>query len=141
MIGIGQPGRIALEFTRDSVSAEAAVLDALEDVRRVIPAAELVEATPDYVGLTDVADVVGVSRQNMRKLAVNHAARFPPPVHEGSAAIWHLADVLKWLQTKGPYDIDPALLEVAAATMQVNLALQGQRLVPRMRREVRARVA
>src|SRR5439155_384770 len=71
LVGIGQPGRIALEFTREAHSAEAALVSALTDVKRAIPSARLIEAAPDFVGLTDVAEVVGMTRQNMRKLMIS----------------------------------------------------------------------
>ncbi len=64
LVGIGQPGRLALEFTREADSAEPAVRSALADVKHAIPSARLIEAAPDFVGLTDVAEVAGVSRQN-----------------------------------------------------------------------------
>lgn len=128
VVGIGQPGRLALEFTREARSAESAIRSALKDVRRAIPAARLIEAAPDLVGLTDVAELVGVSRQNMRKLMLTHAGAFPLPVHEGSAAIWHLVDLLSWLQSKADYPTDRAVLDVAGATMRVNIARDVQRL-------------
>ena len=34
------------------------------------PGATLTEADPDLVGLTDVADILGCTRQNMRRLMV-----------------------------------------------------------------------
>lgn len=55
LVGSGQPGRLALEFAREANSARAAVHGALADVKRAIPSARLIEAGPDYVGLTDVA--------------------------------------------------------------------------------------
>ncbi|TWG79750.1 AlpA family transcriptional regulator [Cupriavidus gilardii J11] len=128
LIGIGQPGRLALEFTREAGNAEAAVRSALADVRRAVPSASLIEVAPDLVGLTDVAEIVGVSRQNMRKLMLSHPGSFPVPVHEGSASIWHLADVLSWLRQKGGYPVTPEVIEVAAVAMQVNLAKEGRRL-------------
>src|SRR5688572_19021726 len=96
LVGIGQPGRIALNFTREAKSARQAFVSALEDVRRAIPNAELIEASPDLAGLTDIAELVGVTRQNMRKLMVSHARTFPAPIHEGSVSLWHLAPVLEW---------------------------------------------
>ena len=50
--GIGQPGRIALNLTREADSEQQAIISALEGVRRVIPDAELMEASPDLAGLT-----------------------------------------------------------------------------------------
>ena len=140
LVGVGQPGRIALEFTREAASAKAAVVSALAEVKEAIPSARLIEAVPDFVGLTDVADLVGVTRQNMRKLMISHATSFPAPVHEGSATVWHLADVLSWLQARGNYPIEQGLLDVAATAMQINLARQMRRISPRLRREVRTLV-
>lgn len=79
LVGMGLPGRLVLEFTREADSAEAAVRSALADVRRAMPTAALIEAAPDLVGLTDVAQIVGVSRQNMRKLMLAHPATFRRP--------------------------------------------------------------
>lgn len=74
-----------------------------------IPSATLIEVASDLVGLTDVAELIGVSRQNMRKLMLTHPGSFQAPVHEGSASIWHLADLLTCLQAKGSYSLTEAL--------------------------------
>jgi predicted DNA-binding transcriptional regulator AlpA len=136
LVGIGQPGRIALEFTRAAPSANAAMRSALEDVRRAIPGAHLIEASPDFVGLTDVAELVGVSRQNMRKLMLTHTDSFPLPVHEGSTAVWHLADVLDWLQARMGYMVNADLRQVARVTMQVNIARERRRITRAREREL-----
>jgi len=128
LVGIGQARRLALEFTRQADSADAALRSALSDVYNVIPTATLIEAAPDLVGLTDVAEWVGVSRQNMRKLMLSHSDSFPAPVHDGSTAIWHLADVLNWLQAKGNYQLDSELLEVAKVALAINVAKESLRL-------------
>lgn len=140
-VGIGQPGRVALEFTRNSRSARHAIISALRDVKRAIPSAELIEVTPDFVGLTDVAELVGVSRQNMRKLMLTHPATFPAPVHEGAASVWHLAHILHWLMERGDYPVERQMLEVAKMAMQINLAKESRALEDRVQREVRAIVA
>ncbi|MGH8036573.1 MAG: helix-turn-helix transcriptional regulator [Stenotrophomonas sp.] len=129
LVGVGLPGRLALEFTRVADSADSAVRSALADVARAVPSATLIEVTPDLVGLTDVAELVGVSRQNMRQLMLAHAGSFPAPVHEGSTSIWHLADVLAWLQARGGYVLAGGLMDVARAALQVNVAREGQRLL------------
>lgn len=140
-IGIGLPGRIALVFAREGSSALQALMSALEDVKRAVPTARLVEAAPDFVGLTDVADVAGVSRQNMRKLMLSHAADFPIPVHEGNSSVWHLWDVLAWLDTRGGYDIKPDILEVAKSAKQVNLAKEARELEPQVNRQLEDLIA
>jgi hypothetical protein len=87
LVGVGQPGRIALDFTREGPSAQAAITSALADVKKAIPDGKLVEVSPDLVGLTDVAELVGVTRQNVRKLMLSHAEDFPAPVRDGSAIL------------------------------------------------------
>lgn len=141
LVGIGQPGQLALEFTREANSAQEAVRSALADVKRAIPSARLIEAAPDFVGLTDVAEIVGVSRQNMRKLMLAHFDSFPAPVHEGSASIWHLAEVLAWLEVKGGYPLERSMLEVSKVALQVNLAKDARRLPTKTARELDALVS
>lgn len=119
LVGIGRPGRLALEFTREAIDASSAIRSALADVRQAVPSARLVEVTPDLVGLTDAAQIVGVSRQNMRKLMLAHSANFPLPVHEGNASLWHLADLLVWMKARG-YRFPASLLELAVVARQLN---------------------
>jgi hypothetical protein len=128
LIGIGQRGRVALDFTRSAKSAFKAVGSAVCDVRRAIPEAVLADASPDFVGLTDVADLAGFSRQNMRKLMVGNSTTFPVPVHEGKPAVWHLATVLTWLSEELQRPVDAVLLEVARATMSINIAKEARQL-------------
>ena len=122
VIGIGQPGRIALEFARVADSAFDAISSAVTDIKGTIAKAKLIEATPDLVGLTDVADVVCCSRQNIRKIMVSSGGTFPPPVHDGKPALWHLATVLVWLKESKSYQVEDDLLEVASINMQFNVA-------------------
>ena len=75
-------------------------------MKKAIPGAKLVEVGPDFVGLSDVAEIVGVTRQNMRKLMLAHVTTFPMPLHEGSAAVWHLAPVLEWLKSAAPTNLN-----------------------------------
>jgi predicted DNA-binding transcriptional regulator AlpA len=128
LVGTGQAGRLALEFTREARNARTAIRSALVDVKRAVPAASLVEAAPDFVGLSDVAAILCVSRQAVRKLMLAHPGSFPAPVHEGSASIWHLAELLDWLKTKGGYDLRQELVDTAQAALEVNLYMEALRL-------------
>jgi len=101
-LGIGQNGRFVLSFIRESASDFIAVSSAIADVKKAIPGAKLIEAIPELVGLTDIADIVGCSRQNIRKMVVTHRAAFPSPTHEGSTVLWHLSRVLHWFRSKAP---------------------------------------
>ena len=125
-VGIGAWGRLALAFSREAESASVALTSALADVRRAEPRARLIEAGPDLVGLTDVATLLGVTRQNVRKLIVACDAPAPAPMHEGRPTIWRLAKVLAWLRDEKGYGVPRELLEIAAATLQANLAVEAR---------------
>lgn len=135
-VGIGIPGRIALMFSREAESAADAVLSALRDVRSALPGSRLIEATPDYVGVTEVAEIVGKTRQNMRKLLLNCKGSGPVPLHEGSSTVWHLAPVLEWLRDEKSYPIQDELLDVATTNMQLNAASVRVDVLPRIQHEV-----
>jgi hypothetical protein len=127
LIGVGKKGRIALEFIRSAASAETAITSALQDVLKTIPGAKLIEADPDLVGLSELAELMGCSRQNMRKTVLADA-EFPTPLHEGSPALFHLVEVFNWIEQKKQERVDPIALEVARTTMQVNLAKEVRKL-------------
>ncbi|ROO32892.1 regulatory protein [Salinisphaera japonica YTM-1] len=48
MPGIGQSGRLVLEFAREADSATDALGSAIANVRKAVDNAELVEVLPDY---------------------------------------------------------------------------------------------
>lgn len=119
--GIGRRGRISLDFTRAGRSAEAAMASAIAAVARAIPGAELIEVAPDYAGVAEIAEVMGVSRQRARAL-IDATQSFPLPVHEGSSAIYHLAPVLEWLERSDRRTVARTYLETARAAMRLNVA-------------------
>lgn len=137
LIGIGKQGYIALDFIRSSASAFDAVSSAIVDVRRVIPEAILIEATPDFVGLTDTAKILGCTRQNIRNLIFNGDTRSPLPVYEGTPSIWHLAELLTWLREDKTYSIDDSLLEVAIVNMEFNVARKWRKIAPDLQENIR----
>lgn len=74
----------------------------------------MIEAGPDYVGLTEIAELLGISRQAMRKILTKNIETFPLPVHEGNPSIWHLKDVLGWMREEQGRAFDSAIEEVSA---------------------------
>ncbi|MCW9023322.1 MAG: DNA-binding protein [Gammaproteobacteria bacterium] len=138
LVGIGQNGRIAMTFIREASSAYNAISSAIRDIKRVIPDAKLIEATPDLVGLTDVAELLGFSRQNMRKLMLGSGGTFPAPLHDGKPAIWHLSKVLVWLKARNTYQFDDALLEVSNTNMQLNIVKEINEVDPVLQDDIRS---
>jgi len=118
IVGIGKVGSIALDFTREAETVFEAIESAFSNVKATIPKAELIEAAPDLVSLSDIGSIIGCSRQNARKLIHGSIT----PAHEGKTALWHLANVLEWLQNKKNYTIDSELLLVAQMNMCLNAA-------------------
>lgn len=141
IVGIGKRGRISLSFTREANSAHDAVITALDDVKRAIPDARFIEATPDFVGVTDIAEILGFSRQNMEKLLRTSGQEFPPPVHDGKRPVWHLEPVLKWFTENQKREIDIVLLEISSINMRCNIAKQESKLTDAIPDQLRAMVA
>ncbi|WP_123630440.1 DNA-binding protein [Salinisphaera orenii] len=138
--GIGQSGRLALEFAREADSATDALESAIADVRKAVDNAQLVEALPDYAGLTDIAEHVGMSRQNLRKIATKNGSTFPAAIHEGNPSLWHLSDALSWFVEHG-YAVDAATLEISAAARELNTVIQARRLSVDRSRKLEALMA
>lgn len=120
VVGIGKLGRIALDFGREAKTADEAMYSALADVCRAIPGIRLVEAAPDLVGLTEIAALLGQTRQNARRILQADEA-FPRAVHEGTSALFHLADVFRWMDVRGK-SVDAERRAVALASQALNVA-------------------
>ena len=65
LVGTGNPGSIALNFSRRAKSAENAIRQAILNVQTAIPDAALIELKPDLVGISDMAALLECSRQNV----------------------------------------------------------------------------
>jgi len=128
LVGIGQAGRLGFHFNREANSAFEAILSAVKNIKAAIPQASLVEAAPDLVGLSDIADILGYSRQNIRKLMMNNLVSFPTPIHQGKTILWHLSSILSWVKESNRYEIDELLLDIANTNMQLNIAKETMHL-------------
>ena len=128
LVGIGQIGRISLEFIREAESVEDAIYSAITDVHRAIEGATLIEASPDYVGLTDIANMLDVSRQYVRKLMDQNRGAFPSPVHEGVSAIYRCSEILHWLASNTKREIETTHKEIAELNMKLNLYRQVKKI-------------
>ena len=143
VIGLGQRGFIALDFCRTAGSAESAIRSAVKDVKRAIPGARLITAAPDLVNLSDMvrlldqAGVITLSRQGMRKYALNQLKKshrtFPPSQVFAESPLWHLDDVVSWLIDNEKVEhLENArcLLDVARGVRELNASLEYARLAP-----------
>lgn len=127
LIGSGKAGVIALSFTREAKSALAAFESAIKDVKKAIPSAILMEAKPDYAGISDIAQTIGCSRQNALKIFTNVEA--PMPIHSGASSLWHLDEALQWLAKKGErYNIPEWKIDVAEIAKELNFTIEETRM-------------
>jgi len=129
LIGIGKSGVIGLSFTREAVSAAEAFESAIKDVKKAIPTASLIEAKPDFAGVSDIAATIGCSRQNVLKIFASNEA--PIPVHSGNASLWHLSEALKWLndgKRAERYNIPEWKIDVATIAKEINFAVEAMRM-------------
>jgi len=125
-ISTGQLGMLCLSFTRESISALEAVESAINDVKKAIPSAKLVEATPDIVNISEISSILGHSRQYTRKLFNSDTSSLPAPIHIGNPSIWHLSEILDWLKSVGKQEnkINENLFELSHITRQINIKRQ-----------------
>ena len=128
LVGQGRPGYLSLTFDRESPNATAAILSAMHDVREAIPDAELVEAAPDLVGLSEMADILGRSRQYMRKLLIDGFKLAPPaPAVANKIPLWHFAECLHWMSNVKETKIQPGMVEAADVIQFVNAKMAANK--------------
>jgi predicted DNA-binding transcriptional regulator AlpA len=129
LIGSGKSGVIGLSFTREAASAAEAFESAIKDVKKAIPTASLMEAKPDFVGVSDIAETIGCSRQNVLKIFASTEA--PMPIHSGNTSLWHLSEALKWLnegKRAERYNIPEWKIDVATIAKEINFAVEAMHM-------------
>lgn len=130
LVGVGHTGYISLEFIREADSAQSAVYSAILNVRDAIDGAVLVEASPDLVGITDVANILNVTRQAIRKLVDKSHGQFPTPVYDNTFAIYRFSDVLRWMRENTRRKINDPLFDIANINRVINLYKDAKRTEP-----------
>ena len=94
-----------LAVSSNGVDAWDAFQGLLRHLAAAIPALRILRLDPDLVGISDIAERTGHSRQNVQQWVAgerNAERPFPPP--EGSAGrslVWQWADVNEWLKPLG----------------------------------------
>ncbi len=96
---------------------------------KAIPTASLTEAKPDFAGVSDIAETIGCSRQNVLKIFASTEA--PMPIHSGDTSLWHLSEALKWLndgKRAERYNIPEWKIDVATIAKEINFAVEAMRM-------------
>lgn len=122
IVGMGLQNRISLRFARHAACASEAIRTAIEQLQGALPNSELIEIAPDLVGVSDIADILHVSRQYIRKVIDENHTTFPLPAHQGNSSLWHLFDVLQWMDIHKTREIGATTMAVAESSKSLNLA-------------------
>lgn len=133
-----------LAVSSDGTDAMDALQGFLRKIATAVPALRILRLDPDLVGVSDIAERTGHSRQNVQQWVSgerNADRPFPPP--EGTAGrslVWRWADVNDWLRPLGLDDqtmrptreefarIDVALIEwnnALGSRLQMQTELRG----------------
>lgn len=120
LIGTGQVGHVILDFTRESESAGEAMVSAISNVYTAIKDVVLIEASPDYVGVTDVADILNISRQAVYKIINENKSKFPSPLHTNKTSIWYLSEITNFFHLHTQRKFKKSISEVAQVARAVN---------------------
>ncbi len=127
LLGIGRKGSILLDFTRTANSAYSAIYTAIENVKSVIPFAELIHVSPDLVGVQELSLILECSKQNIQKYLTKKD--FPKPLYSTSQPIWYLEEVLEWFfkHQETSQKINDNLLDIARLSRSINLSLENKK--------------
>lgn len=120
---------VYLDFDRQSDTLEQAVLSAVHDIESAPTLSARVESVDAaLVGLSDIAELTGVSRQAIALLkdGARGGGQFPGPVQrvKGNSPLWRWQTVVEWLVAEGRVAPDSPVVAHARTLDSLNLALQ-----------------
>lgn len=120
---------VYLDFDRESDTLERAIVSAIGDIESapmLNARVESVDAT--LVGLSDIAELTGVSRQaiSLLKEGARGSGQFPGPIQrvKGNSPLWRWQTVVEWLVDEGRLSEESPLVAHARTLDSLNLALQ-----------------
>ena len=133
-VSFGRPCQLHIDFFYESTSAEDAFSDAINEVKRIMPKAFLVEASPDLVNISSLSEIYGCTRQNMRKYASNEIKGVPdmfplPSVTSDGSSLWHLFIVSKWIDKNTPMKSPKNIIDVACVAAKLNAEITNTLLI------------
>ncbi|UFH70210.1 helix-turn-helix transcriptional regulator [Morganella morganii] len=120
---------VYLEFDREAPSLDYAIRTAVEDAESAGVNARVESVDSAVVGLSDIAELTGMSRQAIALLknGARGPGTFPGPVQRlrGQSPLWDWAVVAAWLTAQGRLDTYSELAENAKVISKWNVALRA----------------
>ncbi|HFZ8994287.1 TPA: helix-turn-helix transcriptional regulator [Citrobacter freundii] len=120
---------VYLEFDRERETLEQAILSAITDIESAATLNARVESVDStLVGLSDIAELTGLSRQaiSLLKDGARGAGQFPGPVQrvKGSSPLWRWQTIVDWLVSQRRISRQSPIIAHARTLDSLNLALQ-----------------
>lgn len=119
---------VYLEFDRQAETLTSAVMSAIRDIEFAGINARVESVDSTLVGLSDIAELTGLTRQAVALLkdGARGSRQFPGPVQrvKGNSPLWHWRTVVDWLAREGRIPADSPLIANAHVLDSLNLALQ-----------------
>ncbi len=119
---------VYLEFDRESEALATAVLTAIKNIESAGIDACVESVDSALVGLSDIAELTGMSRQAIALLkdGARGSRNFPNPVQriKGNSPLWRWKTVAEWLVKEGRLETNSPLVKNARVLENINLALQ-----------------
>jgi hypothetical protein len=119
---------VYLEFDREAETLAEAVLSAIHNIESCELNARVESVDSTLVGLSDIAELTGMTRQAIAllKKGTRGSRQFPGPVQrvKGNSPIWHWRVVVDWLASEGRLAADSPLIAHAHILDSLNMALQ-----------------
>ena len=120
---------VYVEFDREAESLDAAIASAVDNIESAGIGAIVESVDSALVGLSDVAEMTGTSRQaiTMLKDGLRGGGDFPCPIQriQGQSPLWDWADVANWLEANGRLKENAELAHNARVLSKWNLALRN----------------
>lgn len=120
---------VYLEFDREAPSLDCAIRTAVEDAESAGVNARVESVDSALVGLSDIAELTGMSRQAIALLkdGARGPGNFPGPVQRlrGQSPLWDWAAVASWLMAQGRLAAHSEMAENAKIISKWNLALRA----------------
>lgn len=120
---------VYLEFDREGPTLDLAIKSAITDIERASVGAKVESVDSALVGLSDIAELTGLTRQAIALLkdGARGDGDFPCPVQrlKGASPLWDWACVAKWLKDNNRLNQYPELYEQAKTLCKWNLVLRN----------------
>ena len=131
-VGVGKLGSIALMFDREAKSAHEAVESAIANVLTAIPHARLERTDKYLMNLSEIAELVGTTKQNLSKYANGKSTyeAFPSPrIVSRSGTFWYFTEVASWFEKNKLLQIEPPQVELSRELYRCNQVIDEHRAI------------